>query len=238
MTIELVDMIFRFAAGGILGLLIVLVLRDRRDDFQGWLAFALALSVGAFLISSCSVFYKEGFGDTVLRQASAFMPALLWLTTLSLKRSFRWQWWVAAPVVLFAGVGLVRGFAQFNESGADFFFAVHAVLAAGMLGHGIWRAYGRRRSTRSNAFQFAVGALLLSAAVIYVDPIGHGFDLPFHAEFIASSITFALVLIAVAQCVSLPGESAIEYLDEMPETVIASNDVGEEARAGARRRSV
>lgn len=238
MTIELVDMIFRFAAGGILGLLIVLILRDRRDDFQGWLAFGLALSVGAFLIASCSVFYKEGFGDLVLRQASAFMPALLWLTTLSLKRSFRWHWWVAAPVALLALVGALRGLAQLNDAGANFFYVVHSLLAAAMLTHGIWRAYGRRRSTRSASFQFAAGAALLGAAVIYVDPIGHGFDLPFSTEFIASSVTFALVLITVAQCLSLPGETAIEYLDEMPETAVASNDVGEDSHASARRRSV
>ncbi len=145
---------------------------------------------------------------------------------------------MAIPVALLAGIGLVRGFAPFNETGAYFFFAAHAMAAAGMLGHGVWRAYGRRRSTRSAAFQFAAGALVLSATVIYVDPIGHGFDLPFHTEFIASSVTFALVLITVAQCVSLPGEAEFEYLDEMPETVIASNDLGEEARAGARRRAV
>jgi hypothetical protein len=207
MTIELIDLILRFASGGILLLFALLLLRDRRREVDGWLGIAVIACCGAFLITSSNPLYREGTIDTALRQLAALTPAMIWIAVheaLRIKRG----WHVPAACGAFAMLGLARAGLDLDES-SQLFAMVHGLAALCMLGDGGVRAALHKDGLRAARIQFAFIAIVFAAVVAYVDPISHGFDLPLATELLASAATFSFAFSVAFSTVALPGRRRI-----------------------------
>jgi hypothetical protein len=176
MTIELIDLILRFASGGILLLFALLLLRDRWRNLDGWIGLAVIACCGAFLLTSSNPFYREGTIDTGLRQLAALTPALIWVAIYEALRVPR-HWYVLGACALYAMIGIARLIFDLDEQ-RPMLALVHAVAAFAMLGDAAVRAAVHEDGIKAQRIQFAFIAIAFAAVVAYVDPIAHGFDLP------------------------------------------------------------
>lgn len=116
----------RFVAGGILLLLMLLMLRDARNDWSGRLSALLALCILAFLITS-SPFLRAmtGLPDGLLAVRLA-LPVLFWLTTLAVfTDDFRLRLWHGLPLLLVEATA-------FADNAAPAMETVHQTLVIGL----------------------------------------------------------------------------------------------------------
>lgn len=198
MTPELIDLVLRFAAMGILGLFTLLLLRDRGREMEAWLGVAVLICTGCFVITSSNPFWRDDDFDLVLRQVAAFTPALLWMMTLRLSGLGR-DWYIIPAMIVLIGLGVERVVLDLDAATHNLLSILHGLTALAMMGHGLSATVASHRGSSTTRIPLAVSTAAFGAVIAYVDPISHAFDLSLATELLASTATF-LFSLSVALC--------------------------------------